>query len=216
MLSLWVGQQLKGFVALLQWSDEWYILRMWGRFPVVLRLRVHVCHVAGGGYEWEEGVARWWLLQEPCVRWKWEGSGGGRNKELRKEEEDRSLYTTNRAPFPPLDSCSPNVGDIDPGGAVNDRVVWKVSSVSGAGEANLLIPQSPWISTVRTAEGNADSLPPPRPFLSHLQPVSLIDVITVCMYNCCSSIDINIQPHPQRKEGLLSGKQSSLDVLKDK
>lgn len=119
-------------------------------------------------------------------------------------------------PSPPLDSCSPNVGDIDPGGAVNDRVVWKVSSVSGAGEANLLIPQSPWISTVRTAEGNADSLPPPRPFLSHLQPVSLIDVITVCMYNCCSSIDINIQPHPQRKEGLLSGKQSSLDVLKDK
>lgn len=100
MLSPWVWQQLKGFVALLQWSDEWCILRMWGRFPVVLRLRVRVCHVAGGGYEWEEGVVRWWLLEEPCVRWKWEGSGGGRNKELRKEEEDSSLYTTNRAPFP--------------------------------------------------------------------------------------------------------------------
>lgn len=100
MSSLWGWQQLKGFVAPLQWSDEWCILRMWGRFPVVLRLRVHVCHVAGGGYEWEEGVVRWWLLEEPCVRWKWEGSGGGRNKELCKEEEDRSLYTTNRAPFP--------------------------------------------------------------------------------------------------------------------
>lgn len=31
---------------------------MRGRFPVVLWLRVHVCHVAGGGYEWEEGVVR--------------------------------------------------------------------------------------------------------------------------------------------------------------
>lgn len=30
----------------------------------------------------------------------WEWSGGGRNKERRKEEEDRSLYTTNSAPFP--------------------------------------------------------------------------------------------------------------------
>lgn len=49
ILSLW--QQLKGCFALLQWSDEWCILRMWGRFPAVLRLRVHVCHVAGGGYE---------------------------------------------------------------------------------------------------------------------------------------------------------------------
>lgn len=42
-------------------SDEMHILRMRGRFffffPVVLWLRVHVCHVAGGGgYEWEGRV----------------------------------------------------------------------------------------------------------------------------------------------------------------
>lgn len=30
----------------------------------------------------------------------WEWSGGGRNKEGRKGERDRSLYTTNSAPFP--------------------------------------------------------------------------------------------------------------------
>lgn len=76
------------------------------------------------------------------------GVGGGRNKELCKRRERWEPLHNKQGSLPPPDSCSPNVGDIDPGGAVNDRVVWKASGASGAGEANLLIPQSPWISTV--------------------------------------------------------------------
>ena len=47
--------------------------------------------------------------------------GGERSKERHIGEEKRSLYTTNRSPFPLQLACTrpPTVGDIDPGGAVN-------------------------------------------------------------------------------------------------
>lgn len=100
------------------------------------------------------------MMAPPGAMCEMKVEGGGRNKELRKEEEDGILYATNGSlPPPPQDSCSPNVGDIDPGGAVNDRGVWKVWS--GAGEAMLLMDRR----GRRSAGRNGASSPPSAPFL---------------------------------------------------
>lgn len=117
---LW--QQLKDVDAFLWWSDERYILRMRGRFPVVLWLCVHVCHVAGGGYVWGRRV----LSDDGSWRnhvWDESGRGVG-EEEIKKDakERKRAAFTQQTGlPAPSSQPCTrpPTVGDIDPGGAVN-------------------------------------------------------------------------------------------------
>lgn len=108
-------------------------------FPPMIRWMVHpedarafscgvtaVCACLSCGRRWlcvgVGGVVRWWLLEEPCVSWEWEETGGGRKNERSKGEEERNLHTTNRPPLPPSSHPStrpPTAGEIDPGGAVN-------------------------------------------------------------------------------------------------
>ena len=102
---------------------------MRGRFPVVLWLCVHVCHVAGGGYVWG------WRVLSDDGSWRnhvWAESGRGvGEEEIKKEakERKRGAFTQQTGlPSPSSYPCihPPTVGDIDPGGAVNSSGVESV------------------------------------------------------------------------------------------
>lgn len=118
--SIW--HQLKHVDAFFWWSDEQHILRMRGRFPVVLWLCAHVYHVAGGGYVWG------WRVLSDDVSWRnhvWAESGRAvGEEEIKKGAKERkrgALTQQTGLPSPSSYACirPPTVGDIDPGGAVN-------------------------------------------------------------------------------------------------